>query len=57
MAEFSDIDQYRQRIERATTQINRSLATVPEILLVLGSGLGSLADQVENAVALAYSEI
>lgn len=55
--EFSDIDQYRQRIERATTQINRSLATVPEILLVLGSGLGSLADQVENAVALAYSEI
>ena len=54
---FSDIDQYRRRIERAAAQINRSLTTVPEFLLILGSGLGSLANQVEDAVVLAYSAI
>ena len=32
-------------------------AFVPEIAMVLGSGLGFLADEVENPVAVSYADI
>ena len=35
----------------------RGVASLPPLGLVLGSGLGPLADEAENAVSIAYSEI
>jgi purine-nucleoside phosphorylase len=35
----------------------RGLTTMPPLGIVLGSGLGSLADEIENAVSIPYTEI
>ncbi len=45
------------RIEQAAQAVRRALKTTPDVLLVLGSGLGALAGQVENAHLLPYGEI
>ncbi|MDD2442284.1 MAG: purine-nucleoside phosphorylase [Eubacteriales bacterium] len=53
MTERNDED----RIEQAAQAVRRALKTTPDVLLVLGSGLGALAGQVENAHILPYDEI
>ena len=35
----------------------RGLSTLPPIAIVLGSGLGSLADEVENAISVPYEDV
>lgn len=52
-----DANRYRQRIHQAAQSILRSGAAKPDILLILGSGLGGLADQVEDPVILHYDTI
>ncbi len=47
---------YDQVIE-ATTAIRFRTSTQPTVALILGSGLGELADELENAVAIPYAEI
>ena len=42
---------------RQCEYINAKTGIIPEIALVLGSGLGFLADKVENAVTVPFSEI
>ena len=37
--------------------IKRKMEITPEIGLILGSGLGVLADEIENAVRIPYEEI
>jgi len=44
-------------IDRAVQAIRQRTDLVPEVALVLGSGLGGLADEVEDAVVLPFSEI
>ncbi len=44
-------------IDRAVRAIRQRTDLVPEVALVLGSGLGGLADEVEDAVVLPFSEI
>ena len=44
-------------IDQAADYLRRRLAVIPRIGLILGTGLGSLADEVENPVILPYSEI
>ncbi len=44
-------------IDRAVQAVRRRTDLVPEVALVLGSGLGGLADEVEEAVVLPFSEI
>lgn len=46
-----------QKIEEAGKYITSKLAIIPEIAIILGSGLGSLADEVENPIIIKYSEI
>lgn len=49
---------YLQQIEEAAAALQARLAGfAPEIGLVLGSGLGDLAEQVEGAVAIDYAEV
>lgn len=44
-------------IETAATFINGKLAARPEIGLILGSGLGVLAEEIENPVQITYEDI
>ncbi len=47
---------YDQVIE-ATTALQRHTSVKPMVALILGSGLGELADEIENAVVVPYSDI
>ena len=50
-------NKYYTSIREAKNFIKESIAIKPEIGLILGSGLGALGDEVENKVALNYSDI
>ena len=45
------------RIEQAAGAIRERLGEPPEIMIVLGSGLGSIAEYLEQPVVLPYHEI
>ncbi len=47
---------YDQVIE-ATTALQRHTSMKPVVALILGSGLGELADEIENAVVVPYADI
>ncbi len=47
-------DQYRQSADYLKAQLG---GFVPKVAMILGSGLGYLGDEVENAVAVPYGEI
>jgi len=53
MSEFVTIEQ----IDAAANYIRGKVKLTPKIAVVLGSGLGGLADSVENAVVLPFKEI
>lgn len=44
-------------IDKAATFITEKLTKLPEIGLILGSGLGVLADEIENPVIISYADI
>ncbi|MBR1851085.1 MAG: purine-nucleoside phosphorylase [Bacteroidales bacterium] len=47
-------------INEAATAIGQAIATtmpVPKVAIVLGSGLGKLADQIENPIVISYAQI
>jgi len=45
------------RIQKSAEFIRRELAAPPEVAVVLGSGLGSLAEEVERPVVLPYEDL
>lgn len=47
----------KQRIEEAVAFIQSQTDFVPEIGLILGSGLGDYADRIENAIRIPYATI
>jgi purine-nucleoside phosphorylase len=46
-----------ERVAEAVNAIRRRAPIEPKVALILGSGLGDLADEVSNPVTVAYSEI
>lgn len=52
-----DADDYYARLERCVKQIRAKTDFVPDIALVLGSGLGDYADSVKIIAEVPYSEI
>ncbi|WP_347862813.1 purine-nucleoside phosphorylase [Salimicrobium sp. PL1-032A] len=46
-----------ETVREATTFIESKLSEKPSIGLILGSGLGVLADEIENAVTISYKDI
>jgi purine-nucleoside phosphorylase len=44
-------------LEQACSFVKKKIGDVPEIALVLGSGLGQLADALENPVSIPYKDI
>ncbi len=51
------LDNYRERVEEAVAFLQKKGVPDPEIILVLGTGLGSLAAHIEDAVVFAYETI
>lgn len=49
--------QYRQEAEEAAAFLRKRLDTLPEVALVLGTGLGDLAARIADSVVLPYEEI
>ena len=52
-----DIDLHRQQVEEAVGFLRSRLPVLPEILIQLGTGLGGLADAVQDGIIIAYEEI
>ncbi len=52
-----EADDYYARLERCVKQIREKTDFVPDIVLVLGSGLGDYADSVKIVAEIPYSEI
>ena len=46
-----------ERVEAAADAIRQRCGVVPEVALVLGSGLGDFADTLDGAIAMPYSEL
>lgn len=44
-------------LNAAVAAVRRRTSTVPEVALILGSGLGALADEISNAVAIPFADI
>lgn len=51
------MDQMLNKIKEAAAYIDGKLQNKPEIGLILGSGLGVMADEVEDALVIPYSDI
>lgn len=51
------LNEYKNKINESADFIKSKIDFTPEYALILGSGLGELADEVENKVSLSYSEI
>ncbi len=47
----------KERIDEATAAIREHSAIVPEVGIILGTGLGGLAEQVEEAVVIPYDDV
>jgi purine-nucleoside phosphorylase len=45
------------RVEEAAAFLRGRIASVPDVAVVLGSGLGSFGDRLEDAVSIPYSDI
>ncbi len=52
-----DAEDYYSRLERCVKQIRQKTDFVPDVALVLGSGLGDYADSVKVVAEIPYSEI
>ena len=47
----------RQQIKEAVTAVRKTTDSTPEAAIILGTGLGPLADQIEGSVSCAYDEL
>ncbi|MFD2672830.1 purine-nucleoside phosphorylase [Marinicrinis sediminis] len=51
------MEQLAMKVEEATKRIQEQMKEKPEVGLVLGSGLGVLADEMEDTITIPYNEI
>lgn len=49
--------EYEQKLAEALVSVSQQLGTIPETLVVTGSGLGPFADMVENPTAVSYDKL
>ncbi|MGC8820869.1 MAG: purine-nucleoside phosphorylase [Fervidobacterium sp.] len=55
--EHSDIENYVERVRKASDFIKGKISDLPEVCIVLGSGLHGIADSVEQPIRIAYKDI
>ena len=54
---LQDQESFRAELAESVTFLKERIGTTPEIGIILGSGLGEIADALENRVAIPYGEI
>lgn len=54
---YDTVEEFREKRDQAVTFIQRETEFQPEYLLILGTGLGQLADEIETEHIISYSEI
>lgn len=47
----------RKKVENCVQQIREKTDFVPKVALILGSGLGALADEIQVEVSIGYEEL
>ncbi len=52
-----DIHQHRQQIDEAVTFLRSRITSPPEIIIILGTGLSSLAESLTETLSLPYQDI
>ncbi|MBP5212382.1 MAG: purine-nucleoside phosphorylase, partial [Pyramidobacter sp.] len=52
-----DMKEYAQNVQQALRMIRERVDFVPRAALILGSGLGSLADAVQDPIVIPYEDI
>lgn len=52
-----DIETYKAQVAESVSYLRGKIAVSPQVILMLGTGLGGLAEQVETATVLPYSAI
>jgi purine-nucleoside phosphorylase len=57
MATLTTTDDIQKRIQEATDYLKREVKMAPDYALILGTGLGELADKAENATIVPYKDI
>lgn len=57
MAQEPVVNEWRQKRKEAAAFIQSRTAVIPQVGLILGSGLGSLAAEIQNATVIPYREI
>lgn len=50
-------NEYREVINNAVTYIKERITKIPQIALILGSGLGDFADLLEDKIEISYAEL
>ncbi len=48
---------YREQVNETVNFLDKKLPGAPDIIIILGTGLGALADSIENSISLDYEEI
>ncbi|MBD3617089.1 MAG: purine-nucleoside phosphorylase [Gracilimonas sp.] len=54
---YDTVEEFRSKRDEAVNLIKRETSFQPEYLLILGTGLGQLADEIETEHILSYSDI
>ncbi|MDH4320167.1 MAG: purine-nucleoside phosphorylase [Desulfobulbaceae bacterium] len=54
---MNEMETYRQRVEEAVRFLEERFRERPEIILIMGTGLGGLADHLDNPQTIAYADI
>jgi purine-nucleoside phosphorylase len=52
-----DVGQLKEKVDAAAAAVRAKTDLVPEVAIILGTGLGELAGDVADAVAVPYAEI
>ncbi len=53
----TDVDAYRQKVERAAEEVRDRVETRPDIGVILGTGAGQLSEEIEETATLSYEEL
>lgn len=51
------MNNYMEKFNETVNYIKSKVTTIPKIAIILGSGLGSLSDEIENKITIPYQEI
>ena len=57
MTTLTTTDEIQNRIQQATDYLKKQVSASPDFALILGTGLGELADKAENATVVPYKDI